>query len=156
MSRSSRFPGFYTHPVQERRRLIAESAHCEPDELARALDHGGMDASTADKTVENVIGTYALPFCVGLNVRINDRDYVVPMVIEEPSVVAAASNAAKMIREGGGFRSESDEPLMVSQIQMWDVADADEATARLMAQPAPMHSVLASSPRRPGNRNQGR
>ncbi len=133
MTRSSRIPGFYTQPIEERRRLIAEAIDCESGEFTRSLAQGGMDVGTADKTVENVLGTYALPFSCGLNVRINDRDYLVPMVIEEPSVVAAASNASKMIREGGGFSAEADAPLMVSQIQMWDVKDPQDAAMRIMA-----------------------
>src|SRR5205085_1782575 len=112
MTRSSRIPGFYTRPVEERRRTIAELADCDLAELTRALSDGGLDVTTADKTIENVVGTYSLPFSIGLNVRINGRDFLVPMVIEEPSVVAAASNAARMIREGGGFACEADEPLM--------------------------------------------
>ncbi|HEY3593214.1 MAG TPA: hydroxymethylglutaryl-CoA reductase, degradative, partial [Polyangiaceae bacterium] len=85
----------------------------------------------ADKFVENVIGTYALPFGIALNVRVNDRDYLAPMVIEEPSVVAAASNAAKMARAGGGFFAETDPPLMTCQVQVYDVKDIDAGSARI-------------------------
>lgn len=131
MNRSSRIPGFYKHPVEARRRLLAEAADLDNAETTRVLGAGGLDTATADKTVENVVGTYALPFAVGLNVRINQRDHLVPMVVEEPSVVAAASNAARMVREGGGFTAESDEPVMVSQVQLWDVADPAGAAARL-------------------------
>src|SRR3982751_235591 len=103
MARTSRFPGFYKITVQERRRIVCESTGTEVGEIERALEGGGLDAETADKFVENVLGTYALPYGVALNVRVNDRDYVVPMVVEEPSVIAAASNAAKMVRAGDGF-----------------------------------------------------
>lgn len=133
MIRSSQIPKFYTRPVEERRRLIAELTDCDGAELSRVLSEGGLDVTTADKTVENVLGTYALPFSIGLNARINDREYLVPMVIEEPSVVAAASNAARMIRKGGGFEAEADEPLMVAQIQLWDVVDGGLATQKIMA-----------------------
>src|SRR5262249_56836573 len=102
-------------------------------ESAGALDAGGLDAETADKFVENVIGTYGLPYGVTLNVRVNGQDHVVPMVVEEPSVVAAASSAAKMVRAGGGFHVEVDAPLMISQIQLVDVADVKRATARIEA-----------------------
>ena len=118
MKRTSRIPGFYKEPVESRRRLLAEAADLDTSEITRVLGEGGLDVATADKTVENVLGTYALPFSLGLNVRINDRDWIVPMVVEEPSVVAAASNAARMIREGGGFVAEADEPLMVAQVQL--------------------------------------
>ena len=123
MARTSRFPGFYKITVQERRALVAETTGVAPGDMERALDAGGLDAETADKFVENVLGTYALPFGVALNVRVNGHDHVVPMVVEEPSVVAAASNAAKMIRSGGGFHAEVDAPLMISQIQLTNVED---------------------------------
>ncbi|MFO0651339.1 MAG: hydroxymethylglutaryl-CoA reductase, degradative [Polyangiales bacterium] len=140
MNRTSRIPGFYKHSVDARRRLVAEAADLDATELTRALSNGGIDVSSADKTVENVLGTYALPFSLGLNVRINGRDWLAPMVIEEPSVVAAASNAARMIREGGGFEAEADDALMVAQVQLWDVRDPDEATRRVRSAEA---SLLA-------------
>ncbi|MBL8604471.1 MAG: hydroxymethylglutaryl-CoA reductase, degradative [Myxococcales bacterium] len=136
MSRSSRIPGFYKQPVESRRRLVAESVDLDTSELNRVLAAGGLDVTTADKTVENVVGTYSLPFSIGLNVRVNGRDHLVPMVVEEPSVVAAASNAARMIREGGGFTARHDDPIMISQIQLWDVADPVAARARLDAERA--------------------
>ena len=91
MARTSRFPGFYKITVQERRTLVAETTGVAPEDMGTALEAGGIDADTADKFVENVLGTYALPFGVALNVRVNGHDRVVPMVVEEPSVVAAAS-----------------------------------------------------------------
>lgn len=130
--RTSRIPGFYKESVEARRRLLAHAAEIDDvGDFARVLDGGGMDVARADKTVENVVGTYALPFSVGLNVRMNARDWLVPMVVEEPSVVAAASNAAKMVRDGGGFMAESDLPLMVAQVQLWDVRDPAAAAARI-------------------------
>ncbi len=133
MSRTSRIPGFYKQPVEARRRLVADVADLDAAELTRVLTGGGMDVATADKTIENVVGTYALPFAVGLNVRLNDRDYLVPMVVEEPSVVAAASNASKMVRDGGGFTADSDPPRMIAQVQLWDVREPLEATRRITA-----------------------
>ena len=97
MKASSRIPGFHTRSVEERRQIVADYAGCDEVELTRVLEQGGFDTASANTTVENVIGTYSLPFCIGVNTRINDRDYLVPMAIEEPSVVAAASNAAKML-----------------------------------------------------------
>jgi hydroxymethylglutaryl-CoA reductase len=136
MARTSRFPGFYKVTVQERRALVAETTGVDAADVERALDGGGIDADTADKFVENVLGTYALPFGVALNVRVNGHDHVVPMVVEEPSVVAAASNAAKMIRQGGGFQAEVDAPLMISQVQLTDVVDTHAAVAALRAHEA--------------------
>src|SRR5690606_32527086 len=89
--------------------------------------------ATADKTIENVLGTYALPFALCLNVRMNGRDYLLPMVVEEPSVVAAASNAAKIVRAGGGFEAEHDEPVMIAQVHLDHVASFEGARARLLA-----------------------
>jgi hydroxymethylglutaryl-CoA reductase len=133
MARTSRFPGFYKVSVEERRALVGEATGAEMAEIERALDQGGIDAEVADKFVENVLGTYALPYGVALNVRVDGKDHVVPMVVEEPSVVAAASNAAKMVRQGGGFTSEVDPPLMISQIQLIDVGDVPSAIARIEA-----------------------
>jgi hydroxymethylglutaryl-CoA reductase len=123
MANTSRIPGFYKINVAERRALVSESTGVAADDIGSSLAGGGLDAETADKFVENVIGTYALPYGVALNVRISGRDYLVPMVVEEPSVVAAVSNAAKMARAGGGFDAAADPPLMISQVQLVAVAD---------------------------------
>jgi hydroxymethylglutaryl-CoA reductase len=133
MARTSRLPGFYKVTVAERRSLVGDATGAAPADIERALDGGGLDADTADKFVENVLGTYALPYGVALNVRVNGHDRVVPMVIEEPSVVAAASNAAKMVRASGGFIAEADAPLMIAQVQLWDVKDAKRAVERVTA-----------------------
>ena len=97
-NRTSQLPGFYKVTVAERRTLVSEATGTPAHEIEKALHQGGLDADTADKFVENVLGTYSLPYGVTLNVRVNGKDHVVPMVVEEPSVVAAASNAAKMVR----------------------------------------------------------
>lgn len=131
MTRSSRIPGFYRLPLEERRERIADVCSIELEALADALDQGGLDATTADKMVENVLGLYSLPFGLALNVRINGRDRLVPMVVEEPSVVAAASNAARMVRESGGFQAEMAEALMTGQVQMFEVPDPARAMLRL-------------------------
>ncbi|HEX8795495.1 MAG TPA: hydroxymethylglutaryl-CoA reductase, degradative [Polyangiaceae bacterium] len=133
MARTSRLPGFYKVTVGERRALVGEATGADPSDIERALEAGGLDAETADKFVENVLGTYGLPYGVALNVRVNGHDHVVPMVIEEPSVVAAASNAAKMVRAGGGFVAEWDPPHMIAQVQMRDVRDAHGAATRIEA-----------------------
>lgn len=119
MSREgSRIPGFYRLSLSERRAIVAERAGVELEALARAVEGGGLDVSVAEKLVENVLGTYALPFGLALNVRVNGRDRLVPMVVEEPSVVAAASNAARMVRSSGGFSAESIESLMIGQVEL--------------------------------------
>jgi hydroxymethylglutaryl-CoA reductase len=136
MARTSRFPGFHKVTVQERRSLVSDATGSHPDSIEQALAGGGLDADTADKFVENVLGTYALPYGVALNVRVNGKDHVVPMVVEEPSVVAAASNAAKMVRASGGFVAETDPPLMIAQVQLRDVPDARSASERIKAHEA--------------------
>jgi hydroxymethylglutaryl-CoA reductase len=133
MTRTSRLPGFYKVTVAERRALVSEATGADVADIEGALQGGGLEAETADKFVENVLGTYGLPYGVALNVRVNGRDFVVPMVIEEPSVVAAASNAAKIVRSGGGFQAEVDAPLMTSQVQLIDAVDVHAATAALVA-----------------------
>ena len=133
MTKTSRLPGFHKITVQQRRLLVSDVTGAAVSEMESALDGGGLDAETADKFVENVLGIYALPYGVALNVRVNSHDYVVPMVVEEPSVVAAASNAAKRVREAGGFHGEVDAPLMVSQIQLIDVSDVPAAMVAIMA-----------------------
>jgi len=132
MTRSSRLPGFHKVTVRERRALVGDATSVGIADIELALHGGGLEATTADKFVENVLGTYSLPYGVALNVRVNGHDYVVPMVIEEPSVVAAASNAAKMVREGGGFVAEADPPLMIAQVQLREVSDADAAVRRVL------------------------
>src|SRR5438105_1468500 len=104
----SRIPGFYRLPLAARREELRGRAGLDADDLA-TLDGGGMDAAAADRVVENALGVYALPLGLGLNFRVNGVDHLVPMAVEEPSVIAAASNAARMVREGGGFRAEADD-----------------------------------------------
>lgn len=128
----SRLPGFYRLSIEARRRRLAEARGLDDAAMA-ILDSGGIDLGIADGMIENVIGTFALPFGVGLNFVVNDIDYIVPMVVEEPSVVAAASNAAKMVRAGGGFRAQMSPPLMLGQIQLTDVAEPIVAKSTIEA-----------------------
>ena len=121
---SSRIPGFHRLEVPVRRRHVDMSAEENPGHLPMEL---------ADRMIENVVGTYGLPLGVVTNVRVNGVDRLVPLAVEEPSIVAAASNAARMIRSGGGFRAWSDPPIMIAQIQIEEVADPASACARLEA-----------------------
>jgi hydroxymethylglutaryl-CoA reductase len=126
----SRIPGFYKLTVDQRRRLV--SARAELDEGAKAsLDADALSHERADLMVENVIGTFALPLGVGVNFQVNGQDVLVPMVVEEPSVVAAVSNMARLVRRSGGFFAESDPSIMIGQVQLMDVADPDAAVAAL-------------------------
>ncbi len=119
---TSRLPGFYSLGVEERADRIAELAAL--DDADRAVLAGqGLPADLADQMIENVVGTYSLPLGIAANFLINDRDYLVPMAIEEPSVVAAASFMARIVRDAGGFRTGSTEPVMIAQMQILDVGD---------------------------------
>lgn len=132
-SKTSRIPKFRELGVSERRRVLAEILAVPEADLSSSLDGGGLDLETADAMVENAVGTLGLPFGVALNFRINGAEYLVPMAIEEPSVIAAASHAAKRARAGGGFEASADEPLMAAQIEVHDVPDPASATARVRA-----------------------
>lgn len=148
MSGKSRISGFYRLPLVERRRKVCEFSGVALEALDESLQAGGIDATAADQIVENVIGTYALPFGVALNARLNGRDRLIPMVVEEPSVIAAASNAARMIRETGGFQARVVESLMTAQVQLMGVADVARARARVeRARPDLMQLAAAAVPR---------
>jgi len=144
---SSRIPGFYRLPVDERRKLLRLYADLSEQDM-RTLDGGGIDTAVADRVIENAVGVYALPLGIGLNFVINGRDHLVPMAVEEPSVIAAASNAARMVREGGGFVAEADDPVMTAQIEIVGVDDPDAAKARLEAASAELLALAhATLPR---------
>jgi hydroxymethylglutaryl-CoA reductase len=148
----SRIAGFYKLDIAARRSKLAERSGVSPAELA-AFDDGALGLSTADGMIENVIGTYSLPLGVALNFRVNDRDFLVPMAIEEPSVVAAASYAAKMVRAGGGFTAEASDPVMIGQVELRDLEDARAAAERLTAREADILSLAREST--PGLCNRG-
>ncbi len=139
----SRIPAFYQRSISSRRQVVGERTGIELGRFEREID-GGLDAAVADKIVENVVGLYALPFGVALNFRVNHRDRLVPMVIEEPSVIAAASNAAKMVRSAGGFTAEMVESLMTAQVQLSDVPDASRALRELEAHREELLSIAAA------------
>lgn len=128
---SSSFTGFYKLTQSERLQKLAEYADLKADDLS-ALRFS-LSAEQADVMIENVVGRYTLPLGLAPNFLINGEEVVVPMVVEEPSIVAAVSFAAKLARAGGGFRTRSSEPLMIGQVQVLDLANLNEAAARLMA-----------------------
>ncbi len=131
---TSRIPGFYKRTLAERAAFVAQWAGFDAAEQAVLVGVNGLNASAANNMIENAVGTYALPLGIATNFLINERDYLVPMVIEEPSVVAAVSNAAKLFREGGGFVTSSDEPVMIGQIQVLDIPDVYVAAGAINAQ----------------------
>jgi len=130
---SSRIAAFYRLPIEERRRRLAEALELSSTEVEALTAADALPLEVADIMVENAVGTFALPFGVALNFRVNGRDHVIPMVVEEPSVIAAASNAALVARAGGGFAAEADPGAMIGQIQLVDVADPGAAVERIGA-----------------------
>jgi hydroxymethylglutaryl-CoA reductase len=130
--RTSRVSGFYRRRLKERADYVAQWAELADGELAALQGESGLELGQADRMIENVIGTFALPLGVGLNLTVNGRDYLVPMVIEEPSVVAGASYAAKLLGDGGGVHAWSSEPIMIGQIQVVDVPDEAAAEAAVL------------------------
>ncbi len=125
--KTSRIPGFYKLPLEERVKIVKEFANLTDEEAELLLKAGNVELEVADRMIENVIGTWPLPLGVAVNFKINGRDYLIPMAIEEPSVVAAASNAAKMALPGGGFTAETTDPIMIGQVQLVGVNDPEEA-----------------------------
>ncbi|MCP4166538.1 MAG: hydroxymethylglutaryl-CoA reductase, degradative [Chloroflexi bacterium] len=128
---TSRLKGFYKLHLAERRKKLASWAALDEGE-SQALE-GGISIADADTLVENVVGLYNLPFAIAPNFIINKQEMLVPLVIEEPSVVAAMSNAARLVRAGGGFQTSSTEPVMTGQIQLLDVPCLDAAVNRIKA-----------------------
>ncbi len=128
---SSAFAGFYKLTQAERRQRLVEYAGLQTDDLA-ALETG-LSAEQAEVMIENVVGRYTLPLGLAANFVINGEEVLVPMVVEEPSIVAGVSYAAKLARAGGGFRTSSSEPVMIGQVQVMDLTDLAEAAAKLAA-----------------------
>lgn len=112
-------------PAQDRLAILAQMANLDEAEVAALRN--GLSLDQADHMIENVVATYALPLGIVTNLVVNGREVLVPMVIEEPSVVAGCSFAAKLARAGGGFTASSDDPIMIGQIQVLDVPDMDAA-----------------------------
>ncbi|NLE50382.1 MAG: hydroxymethylglutaryl-CoA reductase, degradative [Chloroflexi bacterium] len=130
---TSRLSGFYRRTRSERAEIVAAWAGLTTEEQAALAGSGGLSAEQAEHMIENVIGVYALPLGIATNFLINGRDYLIPMAVEEPSIVAGVSFAAKLAREGGGFITSADDPVMIGQLQVLDVADLDAAGARVLA-----------------------
>ncbi|TMA45854.1 MAG: hydroxymethylglutaryl-CoA reductase, degradative [Deltaproteobacteria bacterium] len=130
---SSRIAAFYRLTVAERRQKLAEALGLGAADMEALTAADALPLEVADMMVENAVGTFALPFGVALNFQVNGRDHVIPMVVEEPSVIAAASRAALVARSGGGFAAEADPGAMIGQIQLVDVPDPGAAVERVGA-----------------------
>jgi len=134
MTKNSELSGFYKLTVVDRVKAIKDFAGLNEEEAALLQKPGPLGFDVANRMVENVIGVMPVPMGVAMNFIINGREVIVPMAIEEPSVIAAASNAAKMTRAKGGFQATTTDPVMIGQIQVVGVQDAYGARFEILAQ----------------------
>jgi hydroxymethylglutaryl-CoA reductase len=144
MTNSSRLPGFYKQSVDERAQTVAAWAGLAPEERATLTGEQPLGLELADKMIENVVGRFGLPLGVAANFQVNGRDVLIPMAIEEPSVVAGASFMAKLARDGGGFRTSSTPPEMIGQIQLLDLDDLQAAREAILANKADLMEIADS------------
>lgn len=130
--KTSSYSGFFKLSMADRLKEVAEFAGLSEEEQAVLASADSLDDEKADNMIENVIGKYALPMGVAINFVINGKDVVIPMVVEEPSVVAACSNAAKMARPSGGFRASSSGNVMIAQIQVLGISTPEAARSMIL------------------------
>ena len=140
MNMASDMPGFHKLSMEERLAKIKEMTGLSDEEVDVLRKNGSLDGKTADMMIENVIGTTELPLGIATNFIINGKDYLIPMVIEEPSVIAAASNAAKLARPSGGFTATSTDPIMIGQVQLVGISDPEKAVKDILARKQEMIS----------------
>jgi hydroxymethylglutaryl-CoA reductase len=136
----SRIPGFYKLSQEERLKKVREFADLDEENI-EALRGKALPFEAADRMIENVLGTHEIPLGVATNFLINGKDYLIPMAIEEPSVVAAASNAAKIARKKGGFSASSTDPVMIAQIQICDLAAPQYAKMQILEEKKEMLKI---------------
>jgi hydroxymethylglutaryl-CoA reductase len=129
---SSNIPGFYKLSMEKRREILKKFANLTEEELDLIRNMGALGEHLADHMIENVVSVMEVPMGIAVNFLINDRDYLIPMAIEEPSVVAAASNAAKMARVKGGFKAIATDPIMIGQIEVSGMPDPFGAKFRIL------------------------
>jgi hydroxymethylglutaryl-CoA reductase len=133
-TKGSRIPGFYNLTLAERLSELASQGVLSPDDIAALSGQAGLSPDQADHMIENVVGIHALPLGIALNFVVNRREVLVPMAIEEPSVVAGASFMAKLARLGGGFTAHADPPEMIGQIQLLCLYDLPAARQTILEQ----------------------
>lgn len=141
-AQGSRIPGFYNLSLEERLEKLAQAAGLASEELSVFEGEAGLSNQQADHMIENVVGRHALPLGIALNFIVNGREVLVPMAVEEPSVVAGASFMAKLARAGGGFYAHTSSPEMIGQIQVLDVPDLPSARVALLGEKS---SLLAEA-----------
>jgi hydroxymethylglutaryl-CoA reductase len=132
MVKTSLIPGFYKLPLKERLAILKDYTGLTDEEVALLANTGSVAADVVDHMVENVIGVFPEPLGLAVNFQINGKDYLIPMATEEPSVIAAACYAAKMVRDGGGFNTSSTTPIMIGQVQVVGVKDSKFAQKQVL------------------------
>jgi hydroxymethylglutaryl-CoA reductase len=130
----SRIPGFYNLTLPQRLKELTQRGELSPDDIAALSGLAGLSTEQADHMIENVVGIYALPLGTALNFIVNGREVLIPMAIEEPSVVAGASFMAKLVRAGGGFTAHADPPEMIGQVQLLCIYDIPAARQAILEQ----------------------
>lgn len=128
---SSRIPGFYRLPVERRLAHLKRGFNLSDEQIADLREGRALRIEHAVNMVENAVGVHGMPLGIALNFVVDEQEYLVPMAIEEASIIAAASKAALMIRAGGGFRTTVDDPIMIGQIQVMDLENPEEASQQI-------------------------
>ena len=142
----SRLSGFYKLSVADRRDMVAKLSGLSEAEIAALANYGELDEMSADRMIENVIGTMSLPVGVATNFIIDGKPYLIPFCVEESSIVAAASNMAKRCLEKGGFRTNNDNPVMIGQIQVLDLEDVEDAGESILTAKYELMAMCNSLP----------
>ena len=139
----SRIPGFYKLDINGRLKKLMQVSGLSDEDIQILNNRDSLSIDQADHMVENVVGTFSLPLGIALNFVVNSREVLVPMAIEEPSVIAGASFMAKLARSGGGFQAEADQPEMIGQIQVLDLEDIEAARDKLLAEKQRLLEIAA-------------
>jgi len=133
MAKTSVVSGFYKLSPKERLSIVKDFAGLTEEEIKLLENTGSLPMEVADHMVENVIGVFPEPLGIAVNFQVNGKDYLIPMATEEPSVIAAASHAAKIVRDGGGFQTSSTTPVMIGQIQVVKLKDAEDSKKQVLS-----------------------
>lgn len=141
--KESRIPGFYDLDIDERHDVLKKQGFLKADDLNLLTQRAGLPLEQANHLIENVIGVHGLPLGLALNFMVNGREMIVPMAIEEPSVVAGASYMAKLVRIGGGFHAKTTPPEMIGQIQVLDIDDQEAARQKILAKKGMLLDLVA-------------
>ena len=141
--KNSRISGFYDLPLEQRHAELAQRGFLDPDDFPVLEGQGGLTIKQAQHMIENVVGLYSLPLGLALNFTVNGRDVIIPMAVEEPSVVAGASFMANLARAGGGFTAQTTPPEMIGQMQVLDVHDLNQARQNVLDQKADLLAEAA-------------